>query len=258
MEIISFDIIGKFAHFRRFYSNSTALSFTIPPRTTLMGIIAAFVGREKDDYYEDFCSENLLIGLDVRSNLKKSFHRLNLLSIKSISDFRGANGRTQIPIEVVTGEDLRKEDVVYRVFVSHTEKGKAIFDEIKTAFLDRNQKYNISLGLANFSANIQNVKLFDDSKFEKFDVLEETIEFHSVANTKDISALAISEDTYSYVEEDLFPADFKANNNREVVQMNRLLYTIGNMPLRAKFNGTYYVLKGENENQNIQFIKPIS
>lgn len=258
MEIISFDIVGKFAHFRRFYSNSTALSFTIPPRTSLIGIIAAFVGRGKNDYYVDFCSENILIGLDVRSNLKKSFHRLNLLSIKSPEDFRGANGRTQVPFEVITGENLRKDEVAYRIFVSHTEKGKKIFDTIKESFLNQEQKYNVSFGLANFSASIQNVKIWDDSKFEEMNVTGESIEFHSVTNTEDVSELLIAKEVYSFIEEDLFPADFRGNNDREVIKMNRLLFTIGNIPLKAKFTGTYYALKDEKGVQNIQFLKPVS
>jgi len=35
MEILSFDIVGKFAHFKKYYANNTALSFSIPPRTTI-------------------------------------------------------------------------------------------------------------------------------------------------------------------------------------------------------------------------------
>jgi len=135
MEIISFDLVGKFAHFRKFYSNSTALSFTIPPRTSIIGMIASFLGKERDSYYEEFSSENILIGLAVKTPIKKSFHRLNLLKIGSTSDFRGKAGRTQIPMEIITGEDIRKQDIVYRIFVGHTNKGKEVFSKIKEAFL---------------------------------------------------------------------------------------------------------------------------
>ncbi|MCX6166236.1 MAG: CRISPR-associated protein Cas5, partial [Ignavibacteriae bacterium] len=111
MEILCFKIHGKLAHFRKYYANNTAFSFSIPPRTSLMGIVAAAMGLQKNSYYEDLASEKIHFGIRVLSPLKKSFHRLNLLSIKSIgdmakkwsSDFRGEEGRIQTPFEVVSG-----------------------------------------------------------------------------------------------------------------------------------------------------------
>jgi CRISPR-associated protein Cas5h len=85
MEILTFTIKGKLAHFRKYYANNTAFSFTIPPRTTLMGIVAAAMGLPKDSYYEDFSSEKIKFGIRVLSPLKKSFHRLNFLSIGKCS-----------------------------------------------------------------------------------------------------------------------------------------------------------------------------
>ncbi|MDZ7691710.1 MAG: CRISPR-associated protein Cas5 [Balneolaceae bacterium] len=101
---------GKFAHFRKYYANNTAFSFSIPPRTTLMGLTAAIMGWEKDSYYERLSSEHIHFGVRVLTPLKKSFQRLNFLSIKSTgdisksfdSDFRGKSGRIQTPFEVVS------------------------------------------------------------------------------------------------------------------------------------------------------------
>jgi CRISPR-associated protein Cas5h len=58
MEIISFDVGGKMAHFRKYYANNTALSYTVPPRTTLMGLLAAILGRGRDTYYKEMASDN--------------------------------------------------------------------------------------------------------------------------------------------------------------------------------------------------------
>ncbi|MCS7245973.1 MAG: CRISPR-associated protein Cas5, partial [candidate division WOR-3 bacterium] len=46
--LISFELKGKFAHFRAFYSNATAISYYFPPRTTLVGLVAGILGRERD------------------------------------------------------------------------------------------------------------------------------------------------------------------------------------------------------------------
>lgn len=258
MEVISFDISGKFAHFRRFYSNSTALSFTIPPRTTLMGIVAAFMGSDKEMYYEDLSSDNILLGVSVKTRLKKSFHRLNLLRVTSTSDFRGAKGRTQIPLEVVTSEDLRSNDLIYRVFIGCTKKGKTVFDHLKQKLLNEKNQYTITLGLANFTANIKNITLFETNNVREFKTSSQKIELHSAGNAADINQLLIDTEHYNFLEEDLLPADFKGNKDREVVSMNRLIFTINDIPLKVDIKGTYYQLTNNGDIQNIQFLKPVS
>ncbi|MFW6351989.1 MAG: CRISPR-associated protein Cas5 [Bacteroidota bacterium] len=134
MEILCFKISGKLAHFRKYYANNTAFSFSIPPRTTLMGIVAAVMGWDRDSYYEALSSENIHFGVRVLTPLKKSFHRLNLLSIKKpgdmlkkwSSDFRGEGGRIQTPFEIVSGPDLVKNEVEYQVFLG-VNRGGGLF-----------------------------------------------------------------------------------------------------------------------------------
>src|SRR5699024_4938202 len=142
MEILSFKISGKMAHFRKYYANNTAFSFSIPPRTTLMGIVAAAIGLPKDSYYEEMASERINFGIRVLNPLKKSFHRLNFLSVKSVgdvskhlsSDLRGENGRIQTPFEIITGWKMAQDEVAYQIFISGKDKGS--FDKIKTHFLN--------------------------------------------------------------------------------------------------------------------------
>ncbi len=130
MQVLSFDISGKFAHFRKFHGNNTAFSYSIPPRTTIAGMIAALLGREKDSYYLDFANDNLKVGIRVLSDLRKSFHRLNYLKIEGTDDFRGKKGRVQTPFEIVTARDLNKDLVRYRIFIAAGENPD-VFDEIK-------------------------------------------------------------------------------------------------------------------------------
>lgn len=258
MEVLSFDITGKFAHFRKFYSNSTALSFTVPPRTTLMGMLASFMGKSKDSYYEDFASEHIRLGFAVKTNLKKSFHRMNFLSIKSPSDFRGKNGRIQTPFEVVTGEDLRTNNVIYRVFISCTPSGVQTFEKIKNELMDRKQVYNLTLGIASFSATIRNIHLFSAENIQQIKVENQVLELHSAANSSHVKDLKLDFNYYNFVEEDLLPADFKNNDNREVSAMNRVLFMVRDIPLKVKLSGVYYQLKKETSIQNIQFLNPVS
>ena len=265
MEILCFKISGKLAHFRKYYANNTAFSFSIPPRTSLMGMTAAVMGLQKDSYYEDFASENIRFGLRVMTPLKKSFHRLNFLSVKSLgdlskkwsSDFRGEGGRIQTPFEVVSAWDLAKEDIEYQIFISPTEVGKTIFENIKNHFLNKNSVYNLTLGTANFTAKLSDIRLVYNNNIAKKESNEYVL-MHSVLPVKIVNDLKFDKeeyDNYNFIEEDMMPADFISNNNREVKKMNRLLFSITPYPLRVKLNHFYYEVKTQGELLNIQFIE---
>lgn len=48
-EVVRLRLSGKYGHFRKPYSNVSALSYPIPPRTALVGLIGAILGIEKDE-----------------------------------------------------------------------------------------------------------------------------------------------------------------------------------------------------------------
>jgi CRISPR-associated protein Cas5h len=264
MEILSFKISGKMAHFRKYYANNTAFSFSIPPRTTLMGMVAAAMGLPKDSYYEDLASENIQFAIRVLHPLKKSFHRLNFLSIKSTgdmaknwsSDFRGEGGRIQTPFEVVSAWDIVKGDVAYQVFVKASDQGKSVYETIKAHFLEKEPIFNITLGTANFTAGLSDIKVFRSSEIEKTNP-ESYVLIHSAIPVDGVEDLKFDQeeyDNYNFIEEDMLPADFVANGNREVRKMNRLLFSITPNPLRVKLNTSYYILKDNAGALNIQFM----
>jgi len=262
MEIISFDISGKFAHFRKFYATNTALTFSIPPRTTIMGMLAGITGKQKGTYHKEFSSENLRIGIAVKSSLKKSFHRLNFLKVenpkrKDNLEFRGVGNRIQTPFEVVSGLNIKRDFVKYRIFISSIKGIEKPFNEIKNHLLEGRQIYNLTLGTANFSASISNVTLFQRNEITLTKANGETIEMNSaviVTEDKQLDFDLLGVDTI-YIEESLMPADFMENNNRELSKMNRVLFTTSNIPLKLKLTGQYFQLCKDDVIQNIQFLE---
>jgi len=264
MEILSFTITGKHAHFRKYYANNTALSFSIPPRTTLMGLVAGVMGWTKDSYYEKLSSEHFRFGVRVLSPIKKSFQRLNYLSIKKTgdisksfdSDFRGRGGRIQTPFEVVSGLNLTKNDVAYQVFLYPTNSKSPIYSDIKEYFEQQKPVFNLSLGPANFQASLQSVEIITDSQIEQIQT-DEFTEIHSAIPSSHVDELLFKKEDaeqYNFVEEDMMPGEFIGDNNREVKTMNRLLFSTTNHPLRVKLNAPYYQVKTQNGSLNIQFM----
>lgn len=257
MEILSFDISGKFAHFRKYYANNTAMTYSLPPRTTIIGIIAGAMGLDKNSYYEIFASENLRIGINILSSIKKSFHKVNFLKINNTSDFRGRKKHIQTPFEIVSGIDLRKDFVKYRIFLSATGTGKLIFEEIKKTFLNQQIVYNPTLGIANFSAKIGNIQLYSNADINEIQVNNQLTKLDSACLSESVEEIFFEKDEdqyYNMIEEELIPADFKANKDRELKKMNRILFTSGNISLTVKLTSKIYKISKNDNSQTIQFL----
>lgn len=123
MNILNFRIRGKMAHFRRYYSNSSALSYSVPPRTTLIGLIAGLLGYERDSYYELFDPEQCHVSVGIRSPQKKIIHTMNLLMIKKPNDFNGSQPfHSQTPTEIISPVQIRSEYLDYEVWFHHKDQ----------------------------------------------------------------------------------------------------------------------------------------
>ena len=257
MEVLSFDIEGKFAHFRKYFANNTAFTFAIPPRTTIMGIIAAAMGLKKESYYKEFNSDNLKLGVAILSPVKKTFHRLNFLMIKNDSDFRGKQQHIQTPFEVVSGIDHRNDMVKYRIFVAPSKTGNEVFEKIKNVFLHSKFIYNPTLGTANFTASISNVIIWNNVNV--IHMQDEKVVLNSTGISDNISEISFEKNDdfrFNMIEEELLPADFKSNKDREVVKMNRVLFTTGGQSLSVRLSGDVYILNDSKGNkQTIQFLE---
>lgn len=255
MEVLSLDIEGKFAHFRKFHGNNTAMSYSIPPRTTVIGILAAILGEPKDSYYESFRHKDLKIGIRVLSDIKKSFHRLNYLKITSSGDFGGKNGRIQTPFEVVTAHDIKSGMVKYRFYISPGEETE-IYDRLKKALTDAERQFNLSLGIAGFTAFISKVEIqeaIEQNTSSKWIIM------HSACNSEEVSEIDFPNDAefrFNHVEEELLPADFiGGDKGREVYRMNRVIFATKDFPVKVVLNGKYYQLSSGDVKENIQFLE---
>jgi CRISPR-associated protein Cas5h len=223
-----------------------------------MGIVGAILGKPRDSYYEDFSSDKLRFGIQVKTNIKKVFHRVNYLMIKDHHDLRGRRQHVQTPVELISGNDVSKDSVRYRIYVSYHGSENSVFQELKKALVSSEVSYSITLGTANHTASLENVYLFDENNINEIDVNHEFISLHSACNSVNVEELNFNKEDptrVNFIEEELMPADFKANYDREVVKMNRVIYTIGDMPLQVKLSGLIYQLTDKNGSVNIQFLE---
>lgn len=145
MKVISFHLKGKMAHFRKFYSNSSALSYYIPPRTTICGIVAGLLGRNRDGYYEEFSLDKFNIAITPCEPMKKTMQKLNYLMIKSQNDLNGSQKHhSQTPMELIIPQNIRTKNIDYKIWIRHEED--LVMDELEDIFMNKDDIYYRSLG----------------------------------------------------------------------------------------------------------------
>ena len=118
--LVIFDLIGAYAMFRKFYTNSSSLSYPFPPRSTLAGLIAGMMGYERNTYSEDLSLKRCKIAVAVKTPVRRVMQTVNYLMTKTASGFDGSAGGTQIPIEWIFPE-INSGKLHYRIYVTHED-----------------------------------------------------------------------------------------------------------------------------------------
>ncbi|MBO8159472.1 type I-B CRISPR-associated protein Cas5b [Thermosyntropha sp.] len=149
MQVIIFDLTGCFAHFRKIYTNSSSLSYSLPPRTTVAGIIAAILGLERDSYYEILSSQNLDIAVGKINPTRKLVQSLNYMKITTSKHFVYPDGHTQIPFEIICGDP----EIRYRIYARLADK--TLYHDLQKRLIDRRCVFPPYLGAAPFAAHIE-------------------------------------------------------------------------------------------------------
>lgn len=147
MRTLIFDIRGDYAHFRKFYSPISPVTYPFPPPTTVLGIIGAICGFQKYDYHERIGWDKVRIAVSVLSPPKKFRTTINLINTKDNKFFRlvGENPRSQIPYEFL-------KNPKYRLYVA--EAKESAMKLLAERLAEEKTVYTPALGLAQCIADI--------------------------------------------------------------------------------------------------------
>ncbi len=161
LELTWFDVKGYMAHFRKFFSTTTSLSYIFPPRTTLMGLVAAIIGMDRDSYYELFSPRNLFISVRILSPIRVVLQAINHLKVKEQPEhnirglYRDKTGRLrtyeriQVTTEYVINGWSSEDSLTYRVYLASLSRDTSDYVETLKNYLSRRiSMYPISLGPA--------------------------------------------------------------------------------------------------------------
>ena len=169
LKILSFRISGRFAHFRKFYTNSSSLSYIIPPRTAITGMLASILRSKRDEYYDIFDPRLFKIGVSVcpGSNIKKQMQSVNYLHDTYYKLLASGSGKAKAIHSPCKFELLMstKKPIGYIIYVGATdEKAKSTFEEIKRKIENGDLGYGVYLGQRQFRADVDQLKTYDGSE----------------------------------------------------------------------------------------------
>lgn len=185
-QVLIFDISSEYGHFRKFNTTTSPLTYSVPTRPAIAGILGSIVGLEREigpnkygegviPVAELLSRENALIAVQVLEPVKKVYVGFNLVSTKNFRDYfnineRDNNGsikdayrRTQIEFELL-------KNPKFRIFISweNQELFKTLIENVR-----RNATYFTPyLGLSQFSAEIKFVDVCQADLLQSDDFVE--------------------------------------------------------------------------------------
>lgn len=159
--LIVFELSGEYGHFRKFNTTTSPLTYPIPTRTALTGMLGAVLGIERETgpgrfatnvvpVQELFNSAVCGITVQLLAPVKRVSIGFNLLDTgNSFFEIR-KSGRTQIEFEML-------KNPAFRVFVQLQDSN--LFDTLADRLMKRAHYFTPYLGLSQCTALLQNVSV---------------------------------------------------------------------------------------------------
>lgn len=207
MDVLVFDIWGDFAHFKRFYTTSSPLTFSFPPPPTVKGILGAIIGCDKEEYLKVFSRDKCSISIQILNSIKKIRLGLNYINTKG-NYWRPVKkgdheARTQIPSEFI-------KNPAYRIYVSHRDPN--VFNKLVDNIKMHKTFFTLSLGLSELLCDFRYVGVSEFT--EKYDNL---VNISSVIPLPIITGDVIFKEGHKYYKERI-PLDMNPDRVVEIYE----------------------------------------
>ncbi|ODM24786.1 type I-B CRISPR-associated protein Cas5 [Clostridium sp. Bc-iso-3] len=226
-----FDIRACYGHFKKPYTTTSPLTYSIPTRTAVSGIIAAMLGFRKEEYQKHFTKDQAKIAIGIKSPIKKVRISENLINTKKSMNI--IHERTQIKVEFL-------KDACYRIYFTHANN--QIYERLKELLNDHSTVYTISMGL---SENLANYTFAGEFEGHEVNGNKEVVEFSSVLPLESLKKGDVEyEDDREYFTETI-PVEM--DEGRNVKEYREVLFERNSNKIRAKID-SYIRIEGIGEN----------
>jgi CRISPR-associated protein Cas5h len=234
-KVLVFDIWSDFAHFRRFETTTSPLTYPFPTGTAIAGLLAAIVGLPRDSYYTLFSRDNIEYSVKILNPIRRIVIPETIIKtdigfyLWDIKDEQ--ERRAPTPYEFV-------KDPKYRIYVRFKNSVlKELYEKLKQLLKNHQTVYTPYLGITEMIANFEFV---DDFPATPIPIKDETIDLHSVARIDSIKILL--EEGRRYGRETI---PLYMDNDRKVLEYCNVVYEVNGNPIKIR-SGTVYKVGGEN------------
>lgn len=231
-ELLIFDIKGEYGHFRKYNTTTSPLTYSIPTRTAIAGILGAILGMEREIYdgrypegiepvQEFFSKERIGMAVQIIRPVKKENIGFNLINTKSSFYDLTRAGHTQIEFELL-------KDPHYRVYLAMDDYNK--FEELSERIVNKRHHFTPYLGLAQFTAQIDFVQ-----RVQACERISDN-EFTEIITAVNMSKL-VGEPPVAFQRELFYSANnmpIAMNRDREVLEYSEVLIEKNGNPLRVR------------------------
>ena len=225
-KILIFDIWADYAHFRKYSTTVSPLTFSIPPRTAICGLISAIIGLGKDQYLEHFSKKQANIAIRIISPIKTTRISHNLIDTETASGMNLIKNRIQILFEYV-------KDVKYRIYFRH--ENTELYNKTKEFLENHKSVYTPCLGL---SENIANFCYIGERIYKEV-IIDDFVKIDSVIPRPKDSLVDIDIEEEKEYDDELMP--IVMNKDRIVEEYNNIYFERNGLPIIAKVNKFYEV-----------------
>lgn len=236
MDLLILKVKGRFAHFKKFYTNSSSLSYSVPPRTTIAGLIAAILGYERDGYYDCFSKKNINIAVKKLGIIRKIMQSVNYIKATNPKGILCPKEHTQIPIEILTGD----EGVQYIIYINCTDR--SIMDKLEYRIKNKKYVYSPYLGAAAFNCTLEFCSRVNAQICKE----KEVIEVSTLVNSDYIvkGSIDIFSNERAKLLKERMPVEF--SKDREIGKMASYIYDDNGGKLKLSIASEFVKLEDEN------------
>jgi CRISPR-associated protein Cas5h len=164
-KILIFDISSEFGHYRKFNTTTSPLTYPIPTRTSIAGLLGAIVGQYIDRYnfYSYFSKKDTGIAIQVINPVKKINIGFNLINTKESFYNISSKGKTRVGYELL-------QNPKFRIFYSSDNDN--LFTEIEQRIKENNHYFTPYLGLSQFTAKVDYIDTIVGEEINNSDYIE--------------------------------------------------------------------------------------
>ncbi len=241
-EFLIFDISSEYGHFRKYNTTTSPLTYSIPTRTAVAGMIGAVLGMERelaDGIYPDgaepvqefFSKANADIAIQILNPIKKENLAVNLINTKTSFYDLSKSGRTQIEFELL-------KHPKFRIFFSFNGNS-LILNNLAERIKFKNHHFSPYLGLAQFTAQFDFVEHTSGTLHENEDF--EYVSLISAVNLSKTGGKQPVEFNYSNTFYSANNMPVEMNKNREVQEYSDVLIEKNGLPIKASVKSYYQI-----------------